>query len=110
MDQTLANVQLLEWVYDRGAQASLLDEGNQVFFLDGGTLALPYLPAYRFLSFLPLDREAVGVTMEGVDYPVKDMTFTRGDTLGISNEVSGEQGRIAVRQGRALVVRSKKAI
>lgn len=108
LDQTMANLALLEWVYDRGGKALLLDEGNEARFWDGSPLTLDRDENYRFLSILPLDRTVSGVTLRGVKYPLEGATLTRGDTLSISNEVTADRAELSAERSRMLVIRSQK--
>lgn len=108
LDQTAANLALLEWVHDRGGEALLLDAGNEARFWDGAPLTLARDPRYRFLSLIPLDRRVEGVTLRGVKYPLTRAALTRGDTLSISNEIVEEEATLSANSGRLLVVRSEK--
>ncbi len=100
LDQTAANLGLLEWFADRGGEALAVDGGNEARFWDGRELRLPRQERYRFLSLLPLDRVVTGVTLEGVKYPLKEATIHRGDTLTVSNEITASQARLRAREGR----------
>lgn len=108
LDQTAANLALLEWVHDRGGEALLLEEGNEARFWDGTRLELERDEGYRFLSILPLDREIIGVTLEGVKYPLDRADLTRGGTLTISNEITADRAVLTAEKGRMLVIRSQK--
>lgn len=109
LDQTAANLALLEWVHDRGGEAILLEEGNEARFWDGPPLFLEKDERYRFLSILPLDRTVTGVTLEGVKYPLEKVDLIRGGTLTISNEITAERAKLSAENGRMLVIRSQKA-
>lgn len=108
LDQTMANLGLLEWFFDRGGEALALEPGNEARFWDGGELLLSREERYQFVSILPLDGTVTGVTLEGVKYPLKEATLRRGDTLTISNEITASQARFRAREGRMLVIRSQK--
>lgn len=108
LDQTMANLGLLEWFFDRGGEALALEPGNEARFWDGGELLLSREERYQFVSILPLDGTVTGVTLEGVKYPLKEATLHRGDTLTISNEITASQARFRAREGRMLVIRSQK--
>lgn len=108
LDQTAANLTLLEWVHDHGGEAKILDTGNEVRFWDGRPLTLDRDAGYRYLSLVPLDRTITGVRLRGVKYPLTNATLTRGDTLSISNEVSAPQAVLSADTGRSLVIRSQK--
>ena len=98
----------MEWVHDHGGEAKILDTGNEVRFWDGRPLTLDGDAGYRYLSLVPLDRTITGVRLRGVKYPLTNATLTRGDTLSISNEVSGPQAVLSADTGRMLVIRSQK--
>ena len=108
LDQTMANLGLLEWFSDRGGEALALEPGNEARFWDGRELFLPREERYRFVSIIPLDGTVTGVTLEGVKYPLKEATIHRGDTLTISNEITAPQARFRAKKGRMLVIRSQK--
>ncbi len=50
------------------------------------------LPADTTLSLLPVSMRVLGVSIEGVSYPLKDATLELGDTLGLSNVVQAGSG------------------
>jgi len=64
------------------------------------------------LSLLPLGSAAVGVVINGVEYPLDNVTLPLGDTLGLSNVVEDNPGGSAivkalVREGLLLVLVSR---
>ena len=108
MDHTVANLALLEWIAGRGGEALLVDEGNEVRFLEGpAELRLANRPPYRYLSLVPLDRTISGVTLRGLKYPLTNAVLTRGDTLSVSNEPLGPQAELSIASGRLLLIRSQ---
>jgi len=108
LDQTVANLGLLEWFSARGGEALAVDSGNEARFWAGEELTLPRDERYKFLSILPLDAAVIGVTLRGVKYPLTGATIHRGDTLTISNEITEARATLSAKTGRALVIRSQK--
>lgn len=108
LDQSVANLYLLEWIYEHGGHGLLWGEGNLALFWDGTPLALEQDDTYCFLSILPLDKTVSGVTLQGVKYPLEDAVLTRGDTLSISNEITAQRAVLSAKQGRMFVIRSRK--
>ena len=98
---------LLEWIHGLGGTGIIADPDNEVRFLDGGRLRLENVPAFRYLSLIPLDRTVSGVCLRGVKYPLEQAGLRRGDTLPVSNEFAGPAAEIAVGSGRVLVIRSQ---
>jgi thiamine pyrophosphokinase len=45
-----------------------------------------------------------GVSTEGLAYPLVDEPLLLGRTRGLSNVLLGDRGRVALRQGRLLVI------
>ena len=63
---------------------------------------------YKYISFIQFDGPAIGVTLKGFKYEVKDMDFDTKKTysLGISNEFSASVGEVSIKKGALLVVMS----
>lgn len=56
------------------------------------------------LTLLPLGADAVGVTTEGLTYPLADETLHEGQARGVSNVFAGPHARVTLRKGRLVVV------
>ena len=108
LDHTASNLVLLEWIYDRGGRAMIVDGDNEVRLLDSEAVRLEGGPQYRYLSLVPLDRTVTGVCLRGTKYPLEGAALTRGDTLSVSNEPAGDVQEISIAQGRALLIRSER--
>lgn len=104
LDQTLANLLLLarsEW-----ASASIRAiEGSQTIWpVQGGqAMAIPG-EAGDMLSLVPLTPQVVGVTLEGVEWPLRAATLHFGSTLTISNVLTAPEAHLRVEKGVALVI------
>lgn len=109
LDHTASNLVLLEWIAGRGGLPVMVDEDNEVRFLEGPVeLRLANRPPYRYLSLIPLDRTLTGVTLRGLKYPLTDARLTRGDTLSVSNEPQESEMTVSLASGRALLIRSQR--
>ena len=109
LGHTASNLVLLEWSAGRGGRPLMVDEDNEVRFLEGPVeLRLANRPRYRYLSLIPLDRTLTGVTLRGLKYPLTDARLTRGDTLSVSNEPQGSEMTVSLASGRALLIRSQR--
>ena len=109
LDHTASNLVLLEWIAGRGGLPVMVDEDNEVRFLEGpAELRLANRPPYSYLSLIPLDRTVTGVTLRGLKYPLTGATLTRGDTLSVSNEPQAQVMEISLTAGRALLIRSQR--
>lgn len=105
-DHGLANVHLLRQAYERGGRLVLADEHNEIR-LCANELELEANLRFPYVSLLPLGLEATGITLQGFRYPLRDATLKLGWSLGVSNELVAESGRVSVRDGLLLVIRSR---
>ena len=103
LDHLLASLLLLA----SGRYAALeLDAlvGEALVHVVRGERALPGT-AGELLTLLPLGGPAVGVTTDGLAYPLAGETLDPGTTRGVSNVFTGPQARVAVDSGVLLAIR-----
>ncbi len=105
MDHTLANVQLLEGFFDSGIPIRLMDEQNEVWLLGKHTRIVGR--KNENLSIIPITESVTGVTLTGFEYPLENRQLFRGQTLGISNIIRGQQAEISFKEGKLLAVIAK---
>jgi thiamine pyrophosphokinase len=82
-----------------------MDAHNEIYLTDSdmtiqGTCG-------ELLSVIPVSDQVKGLTLEGLEYPLRDKTLFRGSTLGVSNCFAGSTARIKVKSGLVLVTKSK---
>ncbi|MGQ9631581.1 MAG: thiamine diphosphokinase [bacterium] len=106
IDHTLANIQLLERFHGSGIDASIADENQRIFIVEGE--AILHGEEGEMFSLLAVSEEARGVCIEGARYPLRDATIRRGTSLGVSNVIEGEAVHISVRNGLLLCVQIHK--
>jgi thiamine pyrophosphokinase len=95
-DHTLANFLLLASAAD--IPRLILSDGCQRAIRIEGEMNLEGAPG-DVVSLLPLGGDAVGVTTQGLEYPLQDGILHLGSGLGVSNVMTGDQARIGVRSG-----------
>ncbi|CAM3305054.1 thiamine diphosphokinase [Brevibacillus invocatus] len=104
-DHTLANVHLLAKGLHARISCRIIDAFNEIRLItDACTVSQD---DFAHLSLLPLSQEVTGITLEGFQYPLENATLRIGDTLGISNILIEPIGRISLKTGQLLVIRSK---
>lgn len=101
-DHTLANVALLALPELQGRQVRLLAD-RQILFLVRDSAVLEGQRGDT-LSLLPLTGAALGVTTEGMLYPLRDATLSFERARGVSNVLLHPPGRVSLRAGLLLVV------
>ncbi|HEX9550640.1 MAG TPA: thiamine diphosphokinase [Candidatus Limnocylindrales bacterium] len=109
LDHALANIQLLAHPAAAGVMVQLLDPLARVRLLaasgdepGGVRLGLSGRPG-EVVSLLPLG-DVVGVTTEGLRYPLRDEDLPAGPARGLSNVREGPTASVTLRRGRLLVV------
>lgn len=105
MDHTVGTMHLLQKFLEKNIPARMRDRTNEVSLLrDRGVI--PLSGAYRYVSLLPVT-DSIVVTLTGFRYSVSKQKITRGQTMGLSNELSKKEGSIVLHEGVAFVVRSR---
>ncbi len=112
IDHALANIGLLAMAELAGRRAELLDARSRITLVrapepDG-------VPVHRALpgrtgdlvSLLPLGAGVVGVTTDGLAYPLVDEPLPPGPARGLSNVRTSPEASVTVRAGLLLVVES----
>ena len=59
----------------------------------------------ELVTLLALGGPAVGVTTDGLEYPLSDETLEPGSSRGVSNVFAGAEARVTVLNGVVLAVR-----
>lgn len=103
LDHTVANFQTLQFLADRGAQGFLVGKDTVVTVIKNGSLVLPALQE-GIVSVFCMGRDAAGVTIEGLQYPLENGMLSAGFPLGVSNHFVGQEAKISVEDGSLLVL------
>ena len=107
LDHMLANVYLLGLLREEGISAYLVDAHNRVQVIDQRTVIKRETQYGKYVSLLPFMGAVEGITLKGMKYPLEDYTLDHCHSIGISNEITGEQAEIELRTGRLVVIESK---
>lgn len=103
LDHTIANLQTLQFLADRGASGFLVGCDQIATVVCNGCLELP--AAYKgTVSVFCMGADARGVTIEGLKYTLQDGVLSAGFPLGVSNAFVGKSGKISVDAGSLLVI------
>lgn len=108
LDHTVANFQALEFLAERGAWGCLVGKDTLVTVVRNGALRFP-AAAEGIISLFCLGKEARGVTLKGLLYPLEDAALEPGLPLGVSNHFTGEAAEVSVKEGSLLVLWPRKA-
>ena len=103
LDHTVANFQTLQYLADRDAVGYLVGETYLVTVVKDGGISFP-AGCRGTVSVFCMGKDAEGVTLEGLYYPLEQGTLTAGFPLGVSNHFTGAKARISVENGSLLVL------
>ena len=103
LDHTIANFQTLQFLADRDAAGWLIGRDYIVTLVKNGSLRFP-AGCTGTISVFCLGRDAEGVTLTGLHYPLSGGALTPGFPLGVSNHFTGAEAEISVQNGSLLVM------
>lgn len=103
-DHSIANIQLLFSGLKAGIDCKIVDEWNEIQLVNSQLVI--HKNRFKNVSLLPLTSEVKGITLEGFIYPLTDATIKIGESIGISNILMGEIGKITIKSGILLVIKS----
>ena len=107
LDHTVANLQTLQFLADRGARGTLVGENQHVTVIRNTTLTFP-AHCRGHISIFCMGKPARGVTIRGLLYPLEKGTLDAGFPLGVSNHFTGETATVTVEEGSLLIVYDKQ--
>ena len=103
LDHALANLQSLLYLRRHKAVGYLYGADFVWTALENGTLRIPRAVPDGLLSVFSLTGRSDGVTLSGVQYPLKEAALTADFPLGVSNHFTEETAVIEVIRGALLV-------
>jgi len=103
LDHTVANFQTLQYLADHNAAGYLVGSAYMVTVVKDGSIFFPE-GMEGTVSVFCMGKDAEGVTLEGLYYPLENGTLTAGFPLGVSNHFTGKKAVITVEKGSLLVL------
>ena len=119
LDHTIASIAVLVSLSRKGATGWLVGKNESITAVTDGTLRLNQSQAQSqaqdcadycataqrgYVSIFPAGEKAAGVSLRGLKYTLDNAELTCHSTLGLSNEWSGGEAEIAVKDGTLIVV------
>ena len=108
LDHTVANFQTLQFLADRGAKGTLVGKDSLVTVIRNREMAFPAMED-GIISVFCLGKDAKGVTIRGLQYPLENGTLSAGFPLGVSNHFIGKEAFVSVEDGSLLVIYPREA-
>ena len=97
-DHTFANIQCLLYLKNAGAVGYLVDGTGMILVLQNESVSFNR-KLEGTMSLFCLGREARGVSVENMKYPLNRYCMTNDFPVGISNEFIGKEAKITVEDG-----------
>ncbi len=110
MDHALGNIGLLGIGLEAGVPMDIRDARNRIRMTDKDLVIRREEQAGTYVSLLPCAGAVEHLTLTGFKYPLTDYCLTGFSSLGISNQIAEEEGRIAFKGGILLVIESRDAL
>ena len=107
LDHTVANFQTLQYLADNQASGYLVGSTYLVTVVKEGSLFFS-AEVEGTISVFCMGKDAEGVTLEGLYYPLEKGSLTAGFPLGVSNHFTGERATVTVENGSLLVLWDRK--
>ena len=105
LDHTLGNLAILAKYKDSPVNVRVEDGYNCVAMVGPGTHVVPR-EHYTYLGVIPYGGDAQGVSIDGALYSLHNATLSDSCTLGVSNEITGDEAIISFTAGTLVLVRS----
>ena len=103
LEHTVANFQTLQFLSEHGAVGVLIGNNQMISVLAPGKMIFP-ATAEGYLSVFCLGKDATGVSLEGLQYPMTNGTLTAGFPLGVSNRFVGKEASVSLQSGHLLII------
>jgi len=103
LDQTIANIHILSYLAEKGARGVLAGQKENALVVKNAAAEF-HAGQTGTVSVFAWGGPAKGVTIEGLEYCLKDAVLDCGMPLGVSNTFIGEAARISVKDGSLLVI------
>lgn len=103
LDHFLGNLDALLPATEYGVEAIMIDAYNRIRMF---SKSFSIKKSSTYVSLIPYTDRVTGVTLRGFRYEVTDRTFVKGNTLGISNEITADEAYVHFEEGIFLVIES----
>lgn len=101
-DHTFANLTLLAYWIDKGAEIVLKDEQNEIFMLNPGVYE--FHKRKKYVSFFAYSEKVTDLSLKGFKYPLNHYNLINSCGLCVSNEISEDNCTVSFDSGKLLVV------
>lgn len=102
-DHTLANYQLIASLAERGINAVLVNGCRRITAIHNTSKC--FSSGHKgYISVFSHSDVSTGVTLEGLKYPLNEVELKNTFALGVSNEFTGIESKISVKNGTLIII------
>lgn len=105
IDHTIANINLLYYVKERDIVPRIISEKEDVYIAVNEKLKIEGNKG-DIISVIPIKGDAIGVTLDNLEYPLENYNMRYSEPLGISNVMLTDSCVISVKEGALLIIRN----
>jgi len=102
-DHTIANIQTLTMLAQKGMQGFLFGEKEVMTVIRNSSVSFDK-NASGYISVFTLDTVSRGVSEKGLKYELDDYTMDNSYPIGVSNEFTGKESSVSVKDGTLLII------
>ena len=103
LSHTIANIQSLMYLKERGLQGELVGDNSRIFLIKDESVTLAAQDK-GYISVFSYSEVSQGVTLKNLKYEVEDAELCNSFPIGVSNEFIGKEADVSVKKGVLLVV------
>ena len=107
LDHVVANIKLLSHALERKKECILMDAHNRIRLIAQPLTIEKKKPYGKYVSLFAFGGQVKGLTLRGFFYPLTEYDMEAENPLGVSNEITAENGEISFSSGKLLVMESK---
>lgn len=107
VDHMLGNINILLIPLQAGINTCIVDKNNRIRLINKQCVIRKDRQYGKYVSLIPYTDIVKGITLTGFLYNLEAASMIKGETLGISNEIREEEGRISIEEGCLLVLETK---
>lgn len=105
LDHTLGNISILKLAVDNNKKACIIDEKNELYVINK-SIRLEGRKG-EILSLLPMSTKVEGISLTGVQYPLKNAVMEIGNPYGVSNMFDDAVAELSIGNGYMIVIKSR---
>lgn len=109
VSHTLANIQLLADLSQKGIRAYLYGDRSVITSITDSSMKIPG-SFQGYVSVFSHGERAEGVFLKRFKYPLSEAVLTNDFPLGISNECTKAEGEIFVKKGTLIIIMEEKGV